>query len=46
VVLEERQSLVIAFADGTTISLSLKEDDYPVPEAVIFNGRDRMLIII
>jgi hypothetical protein len=46
VIIEHHQALVIAFADESTISLSLKEEHYPGPEAVIFSGSDKTFVVI
>ena len=39
-------SLVIEFEDGSTISVSLKAEDYSGPEAVIFNGIRNQCVVI
>ena len=33
-------SLIVEFEDDSTISISLKAEDYTVPEAIIFRGND------
>lgn len=46
VIVKEHESLLLQFTDESTISLSLKEEDYPGPEAVIFNGGDGLCVVI
>jgi hypothetical protein len=42
----ENDSLVIEFEDGSTVSISLKVEDYCGPEAIIFNGLDNQCVVI
>ena len=41
----EGDALVIEFEDRSTISVSLKDEDYTVPEAVIFQGDNVWTVI-
>jgi hypothetical protein len=43
---EEHKSFLIALADGTTISFSLRKEDYPGPEAVEFFGSGGLWVVI
>lgn len=42
----ERDALIIEFEDGSTISVSLKAEDYTGPEAVIFYGNNDLPVVI
>ena len=42
----ENESLIIEFEDGSKISVSLKDEDYVGPEAIVFHGNDNLLAAI
>jgi hypothetical protein len=44
--LRAEDALFIRFGDGSSVSLSLRADDYPGPEAVNFRGADGQLIVL
>jgi hypothetical protein len=44
--LEDGEALVLSFEDASTISLSLRKQDYVGPEAVNVYGRDHLYIVI
>jgi len=46
VTIRDEEAFLIAFDDGSTISLSLKPSDYVGPEAVDFHGRDNLIMVI
>ncbi|MBV8696752.1 hypothetical protein [Bradyrhizobium sp.] len=39
------EAFVIAFEDGSSISISLRAEDYVGPEALVFYGSDRTIVI-
>ncbi len=43
---KEGDALVVEFEDDWTISVSLKNEDYNVPEAVIFRGHNALCVVI
>ncbi len=43
---KEGDALVIEFEDTSTISVSLKDEDYGGPEAIIFNGHNGLCAVI
>jgi hypothetical protein len=43
--LVDGEALTFSFEDGSTISLSLRQQDYVCPEAVNIYGRDNLCII-
>ncbi len=45
VLIKEHELLLISFDDGSSIALSLRDNDYPGPEAVIFNGSDDFWVV-
>jgi hypothetical protein len=45
VVVVESQAFTVGFEDGTSISISLKAEDYVGPEAVVFFGPNHTVII-
>jgi hypothetical protein len=46
VVFREGDALIIEFEDGSMISVSLKEEDYVGPEAVIFHGHNDLCAVV
>ena len=42
----EGDSLMIEFEDGSVISISLKDEDYAGPEAIIFRGNNDVCDVI
>jgi hypothetical protein len=46
VVIKEEEAFVITFEDLSVISISLKPSDYVGPEALVFFGRDDLLMVI
>jgi hypothetical protein len=40
------EALIISFEDSSSISLSLRKQDYVVPEAINVYGRDHLCIVI
>jgi hypothetical protein len=42
----EEQEVMLSFADGSSIHLSLKSEDYRGPEAVVFNGNENLCDVL
>ncbi len=42
----EHEALCIQLADGSSVALSLRDDDYRCAEAVTFRGRNNELLVI
>jgi len=43
--LHEGQFLVLGFTDGSSITFSLRDEDYPGPEAIVFSDREHFWIL-
>jgi hypothetical protein len=38
-------AIVLQFADGSTISVSLRDEDYAGPEAVVLHGKNNLIVV-
>jgi len=45
VALGKSDAFIIEFEDGSSISISLKAEDYVGPEAIVFNGFDQTVVV-